>query len=279
MWPNLMAVSFGFGSLLALHREKAPLLVGLNGAQGSGKSTTALLLAETLTSGHGLNVLQCSIDDFYLERSSRQSLASKHHPLFITRGVPGTHDMQLLNKTLDDLLNAKAHQKTLIPRFSKALDDRLPQSEWQQFEGCPDLIILEGWCVGSTPEPDAELTTPINTLEAMEDPDGIWRKFVNEALKNDYQDTFDRLNFLALLKIPNFSKVFEWRLLQEQKLLEENRSLNTNRILDPLALKRFIMHFERITRWNQKILPQKADLTLEIDESHRFERARFKFDG
>ena len=279
MWPNLMAVSFGFGSLLASHREKAPLLVGLNGAQGSGKSTTALLLAETLTYGHGLNVLQCSIDDFYLERSSRQSLASKHHPLFITRGVPGTHDMQLLNKTLDDLLNAKAHQKTLIPRFSKALDDRLPQSEWQQFEGCPDLIILEGWCVGSTPEPDAELTTPINTLEAMEDPDGIWRKFVNEALKNDYQDTFDRLNFLALLKIPNFSKVFEWRLLQEQKLLEENRSLNTNRILDPLALKRFIMHFERITRWNQKILPQKADLTLEIDESHRFERARFKFDG
>lgn len=272
MWPNLIGTSLGLGGFIASHDQKTPLIVGMNGAQGAGKSTMARLLACILEQVYGRSTLECSIDDFYLQRKTRENLAKTVHPLFLTRGVPGTHDLPLIRKTLNALIRAKSGQTVLIPRFNKALDDRCPGSEWRRYEGRPDIIILEGWCVGSIAEPESRLQTPVNVLEASEDPQGIWRKTVNDALKNGYTDLFSRLDLLIFLAIPDFSNVFEWRSLQEQKLVATSHAAKQARVLDSKALQRFIQHYERLTRWNLEMLPRKADLTLEVNASHAYSR-------
>ncbi|MEN9682222.1 MAG: hypothetical protein RLZZ627_2115 [Pseudomonadota bacterium] len=270
LWAHLSGASLGLGSWIASQHQGVPLLVGINGAQGSGKSTTAELLAITLRQVHGLKTIQCSIDDFYLTHNERVQLARDIHPLLITRGVPGTHDLKLLNDTLNRLMTQGSSETTRVPRFSKALDDRLPINDWETFRGRADVVILEGWCVGTPPQPKTRLKGAINTLEAEEDADGAWRKYVNDALCEGYRSLFDRLDLLVFLKIPDFSAVIEWRGLQEEKLAEKAAHLIGSNIMDAKAIQRFVMHFERLTRWNLETLPLVADLTLEIDRAHRF---------
>lgn len=271
-WGHLSGASLGLGSWVASQYQERPLLVGINGAQGSGKSTTAELLATTLSAVHGLKTVQCSIDDFYLTHAERGRLAKAIHPLLITRGVPGTHDLVLLNRTLDDLMSQGQGETTRVPRFNKAMDDRLPEDAWDHFRGRADVVILEGWCVGTMPQPENRLQQVANRLEAEEDASGVWRKYVNDALSEGYRSLFKRLDLLVLLKIPDFAVVTEWRSLQELKLAEQTRHLAESKIMDGAAIERFIMHYERLTRWNLEALPSLADMTLEIDHNHRFIR-------
>jgi D-glycerate 3-kinase len=275
-WSHLISASLGLAAWVKAQHRGKPFLLGINGAQGSGKSTTAALLAESLRAVHGLRTLSVSIDDFYLTRLERWMLADTSHPLFVTRGVPGTHDIPLLGSTLEQLFEASSKDQTAIPRFDKASDDRMQPAEWCRYEGKPDVVILEGWCVGSRPQPDSLLEAPINRLEADEDPEGQWRLRVNEALKGDYRALYSKLDRLVLLKIPDFSVVKTWRSLQEQKLKDSLQDPLNSKVMDTDALERFIMHYERITRWNLEILPSIADLTLEINTDHRFVRAVFR---
>src|SRR5687767_10663938 len=76
------------------HSHQA-LLVGVSGCQGSGKTTLASLLVLMLRELLGLRAINLSIDDFYLTHAERQTLSRSVHPLLATRGVPGTHDVQL----------------------------------------------------------------------------------------------------------------------------------------------------------------------------------------
>src|SRR6185437_8649015 len=71
-----------------------PLVLGLCGAQGSGKSILARSLADRFAS-RGRRVAVLSLDDLYLTKAERSRLAQEVHPLLGTRGVPGTHDVAL----------------------------------------------------------------------------------------------------------------------------------------------------------------------------------------
>ena len=275
-WPHLAGASLGIAEWIARGFKGETLLIGINGAQGSGKSTTAELLAISLQEAHRLRTIQFSIDDFYLTHAERQGLAEKVHPLLATRGVPGTHDIALLEKTLTSLIDAGPQSETAIPRFDKATDDRVPRSAWQHFRGTPQIIILEGWCVGSKAQPDELLDEALNLLEAEEDPDGGWRRYVNQQLKGAYHDLYRKFAHLIMLKIPDFSLVKEWRTLQETKLAQARPAPEQSRIMTASELSRFIMHYERITRWNLETLPHTADLTLEMDHSHCFTKARWR---
>ena len=139
----------------------APLLVGLSGSQGSGKSTRAGKLAALLAE-QSLATAVLSLDDFYLTRAEREGLARTVHPLFVTRGVPGTHDMALLGQVLDCLLTSARRDVVHIPRFDKPSDDRLPEVDWRCWQGQADVVLLEGWCVGARAQAAEELAAPCN---------------------------------------------------------------------------------------------------------------------
>ena len=244
-------------------------VIGINGAQGSGKTTFSNLMKIVLEMGFNLRVVVLSIDDIYLTRVSREKLAATVHPLLLTRGVPGTHDIPLGINTLDSLCNASANTVTAIPRFDKAVDDRVPETLWERFVGRPDVILFDGWVVGAVEQPDEDLVDPINELEAQEDPDGSWRRYVNEQLKTVYKPLFDRLDLLVMLQISSFDKVYEWRSLQEHKLMMQAQGRKNSRIMNNGELVRFISHYERITRYILSEMPSRADMLFRVNDDHR----------
>jgi D-glycerate 3-kinase len=239
------------------------VVVGLCGAQGSGKSTAAAALVELLTQ-EDLPTIAISIDDFYLPRSARAELASRVHPLFATRGVPGTHDVELAQATIDSLATA---EPTLLPSFDKATDDRKPRREWRSVTGPMRVVILEGWCVGAMPEPPAALASPVNALERDEDRQGIWRGYVNEALTTRYRPLFDRLSPMVLLAAPSFEVVQAWRGEQEHKLRDRlaREGGDASRVMDDAAIARFISHYERVTRHILAEMPSRATHLISLD--------------
>jgi len=243
-----------------LEGARRPLLVGLAGPQGAGKSTMAQAL-ERRAAAAGVRLVSVSLDDFYLTRSERARLAAQAHPLFVTRGPPGSHDVVALAETLEAL---RAGRAARLWRFDKGLDDRAPETTWRQFDGLADLVLLEGWCVGAAPEPPERLKRPINALEAIEDPLAAWRMAANSALAGPYRRVFSAVDRLVLLTAPDFQTVSRWRAEQEQSLPLERR-------MSAAQLSRFLQHFERITAWMAEEAVMRADLHLRLRPDRTFE--------
>lgn len=240
------------------------LLVGVNGCQGSGKSTLCDYLASRLDALHGCTAVVLSLDDFYLTRNERRHLAATVHPLLATRGVPGTHDMPLLQRTLDALLSASAGDTIDIPRFDKASDDRVPRSRWDRVTGPVDIILLEGWCLGARPQ--VSLDPPVNALETEEDAGGVWRRYVNDALETQFLPLYPRIDLWVMLRAPDFASVYRWRREQEHKLARATQGGN---VMSDAEVARFIQHYERLTRHCLECLPDRVDVQFQLDGERR----------
>jgi D-glycerate 3-kinase len=242
--------------------RKRCAVVGLCGAQGSGKSTIARYAARLLE-GRGLRAVALSLDDFYLTREARQRLAREVHPLLAVRGPPGTHDVAMLGAAIDQL---RSKGKVSLPRFDKAADNRAPRGSWNTVASPVDVIILEGWCVGAVSQGRAALATPVNDLERDEDPDGVWRGYVNDQLDGPYQALFARLHDLILLEAPGFEVVAGWRAEQEAKLRAQNLQEGGGAGgMSDAEIARFVAHYERLTRWILAEMPARADWVVTLD--------------
>jgi len=239
-------------------------LIGLSGLQGSGKSTLAAQLVSAARI-LGVAAFTMSIDDFYLSRRARQQLARTVHPLLATRGVPGTHDVELLLRTLDALHHASPTRPARVPKFDKGRDTRQPPSRWRNVKRAPDLVLLDGWCVGVPAEPAAALRRPLNALERNEDADARWRTYVNTQLAQRYAALWRRCDRLLVLQAPGFGVVARWRDEQEQAL----RRRHAPRAMSTTALHRFLMHYERVSRQALRTLPARANICLRLDANRR----------
>lgn len=256
-------------ALALLLRQRQPALAGLSGVPGSGKSTFAAAL-ERLAASRGVGLLVLTLDDFYLTRDARQRLAREVHPLLATRGVPGTHEIELLGEVLAALPAASPARPVRVPRFDKGRDTRLPPSRWRRVERPPDIMLLEGWCVGVPPQPAAALATPCNTLEREEDADGRWRRWVNAQLAGPYASLWRELEGLIVLQAPGFEVVRGWRAEQERPRLAQAAP----HALDDATLERFLMHYERLGRHALRSLPARADLCIVLDRERRVQAIR-----
>ena len=273
--PWLRAMYLPLAAWLEQARGRAgrALVVGLTGGQGSGKSTVGALLAAVLREGFGAQAAVLSVDDLYLTHADRQRLGRETHPLFVTRGPPGTHDPALGLATIERLLAQGPGARTALPSFDKAIDDRRPRASWPVHEGPADYLLFEGWCVGARPQSAAALAEPVNALEREEDADGRWRGAVNAALAGPYRALFDRIDVQIMLRIDGMERVHEWRRLQEEKLKERVAREGTEgapvRVMSDADLERFIAHYERITRHLLEEMPERADIVFDIDERHQ----------
>lgn len=248
---------------------KSAYIIGINGTQGSGKSTLADYLC-TMLGAQGLKTVSLSLDDFYLTRAERKSLAANIHPLLKTRGVPGTHDIALALQTIESLREGSG--QTLIPRFDKSTDDRHLESDCDLVSGAVDVIIFEGWCVGAKPQTEEALAQAVNSLELERDADGSWRNFVNNALARDYQPLFDSIDKLIMLRAPSFDTVFNWRLEQEQKMiarLAEQSEPDTSGVMSEAQIAEFIAHYQRITEFSLVEMPDRADYLFQLDSQRQ----------
>ena len=258
---------------LVVHKRKTSktLVIGINGAQGTGKSTLADLLVHLFERDFGLTAVTISLDDFYLTRQQRERLAEDVHPLLKVRGVPGTHDIALAITTLQQLILAEG--VSTIPRFNKANDDRYPASQWDRVHGQIDIVVVEGWCLGVPAQNSEELMRPINDLESLEDVDGVWRNYVNQQLKDVYPALFAYMDLWIMLKAPSFDCIYQWRLQQELKLgskitMQAQEGDSDMNLMTENDLKRFIKFYQRITEHLMKSLPEKVDYIFELNERH-----------
>ena len=258
--------------LIGLEKTRKPVLIGLTGGQGSGKTTLSDFVQLTLKKGFNKKTTGFSIDDIYKSQRDRELLGEEIHPMCKVRGVPGTHDVDLGLKTIEYLNNASYDTTTSIPVFSKPLDRHLPESEWVQFKGKPDFIFFDGWFCGAKPLSENNWLPPLNELEEKEDPDGVWSRWYNKELSGDYQKLFNSFDILLMIKVPNMEHIFESRWIQE-KTLEKN-------ITDPEMKKKimtkeeiihFVMHYERLTRYVLEEIPKFADIVLHRDKEFNFE--------
>jgi len=242
-------------------RSRRPYILGLSGLQGSGKSTLARVMkAEAEARGWPTDVL--TLDDFYYPRSERDVLAREVHPLLRTRGVPGTHEIELLLSVLAALPQASDKLPVTWPRFDKGRDTRIPPSRWPRVTRAPKLVILEGWALGLRPQLQAALEPPVNALERDEDPDCRWRHWVNKQLRA-YQPLWRKLDALIVLQAPSWDVVRRWRGEQEQVLIARHAPL----AMDAEAMVRFLAHFERLSRHALATLPALADSVVEYDDN------------
>ena len=246
-------------------------IIGLAGGQGAGKSTITGILKFIFKKKYGLNLCCFSIDDFYKTKAERKKMSKKVHPLFLIRGVPGTHDLGLINKTIRKL-KSKKFKTVLIPKFDKSIDDRSRKSKWQKIKKRPDIIIFEGWCVGARHQKDSELKNALNYIEKKYDLNLVWRKTVNYYLKNQYKKLFNKLDKLIYLKAPDFDWVFKWRLHQEEKM---KLTSEDKKIMSKSEVRNFIMYYERLTKHMMRDLKNISDLTVYLDTKHRSKKMKF----
>jgi D-glycerate 3-kinase len=254
-------------------KKEKTLFIGFAGSQGSGKTTITSILKIILKVFFKREIHVSSIDDFYKTFKDRKKMSRQIHPLFETRGVPGTHDINMI-KNFFIRIKKKKFKKFYLPKFDKSIDDRMEKKYWYNIKKKPEIIILEGWCVGAKPQLESLIKKPINIVEKHEDNNSIWRNYANEKLKKEYKNLFGMIDHFIYMKIPNFDMVFKWRFLQEDKL---KRKVNSNKkIMSYKEIKRFIMFYERITLQMMKDLSKSASVTMFLKKNHQIKKILFR---
>jgi D-glycerate 3-kinase len=243
-------------ALIAQHRRQ--VRIGVAGAQGSGKSTLCAAWAQA-----DPRVAHFSMDDVYLTTAQRKEVAAAHGPLLKTRGAPGTHDLALATRVMMQLAAARARDATPLPRFDKLADAPIKQAQWPLYAGTPNIILVEGWCMGALAQADRALLAPVNDLERQEDPSGKARTFSNGELLGPYQAFFQRFDAIIMLAAPSFEVVPRWRLEQEAAM----RKLTVATLPPEVRanIERFVQHFERLTRHMMEG-GRRSDWTVALDE-------------
>ena len=251
------------------------MIIGLAGGQGSGKTTISSILTLILQKYFKLNVFKVSIDDFYKTRKDRNLLSKNKHPLLMTRGVPGTHDIDLMLKFFKKVMS-KNFKNLEVPKFNKAIDDRYKKSLWYKIKSKPDVIIFEGWCVGARAQTNKQLKKPINSLERIYDQRIEWRSYVNSQLKKKYKTLFKQLDGLLYLKAKNFDLLKKWRLKQERKLWAQTKNKKNLKIMSSGDVINFMQTYQRITQQMFKDAVRSSSIIMNLNSNHQIQTIKFK---
>lgn len=238
----------------ALHPGR-PVLIGVAGAQGSGKTTACKLLEMS----NRPRFAHFSLDDVYWSKEEREDLARLLHPLFVTRGPPGTHDLDLARRTISELMNAVPKGGVELPRFDKKRDEPESRIDWPVYRGVPEAVLFDGWCLGAL-APAA--SKPLNPVEAI-DSDSRWRDAQGTFLREDYAPFFALFDAIVYLRPPSWEIVRKWRGQQEEQTLGRPMTAEESAKLD-----RFLMHYERITR-SMMAGGHVANVVVQLDEERR----------
>jgi len=255
--------------------KKRPYFVGLAGGQGTGKTTISSLIKIILSKYFKLKVFRISIDDFYKTRKERISLSKRVHPMLLTRGVPGTHDINMMLSFFKKA-KSKKFKRLKLPSFNKAIDDRFNKKKWYDLKNQPDVIIFEGWCVGAKSEKKDTLKKTINFMEKTKDQKQIWRKYVNQQLKSKYRNLYSQLDCLIFLKAKSFNLLQKWRLKQERKLRMQSKNKLKSKIMNNEDVLNFMQTYQRITQNMFKNTSKYASVILNLNTNHQIKSAVYK---
>ena len=240
--------------LKILFKLKFKNKIMIAGSQGSGKSSLSKLIKLYLEKFCYKSVVIISMDDFYLSKSQRTQLSKNIHPLFLTRGVPGTHDLELMNKKIKQILNKEF--PIYLPIFDKVSDTR--KRTYKKILKA-DVVIIEGWCAGAQPLDLNYLQKNFNNLEKHKDKNFIWRNSYNKYL-NKYQKLFSQFNFFIYFQFDQWDHVLNWKYKQELELRGKKKDLGLKKYL-----REFIQYYEKVSKWMHLNVPKYCNILIKLD--------------
>ncbi|KAF2709420.1 P-loop containing nucleoside triphosphate hydrolase protein [Pleomassaria siparia CBS 279.74] len=214
-----------------------PIILGITGLQGSGKSTWATEIVSLLINEHALNAITISLDDVYKTHDDLIAQRDKdpENKLYRTRGQPGTHDEELAGRFFAELRAYEGEGELKIPSFDKSQfngeGNRAPESEWSIITTKPDVVIFEGWCVGFRPLPNSQVQAKHEDAQhqthgTLADHQLPHLLQLNENLKR-YCETFmgpQHFDFMIHIDTNDLQNVYHWRLQQEHALIAKKGS-------------------------------------------------------
>jgi D-glycerate 3-kinase len=274
--------------IIASQQKGKTLIVGVQGGQGTGKSTIVHYLKHRLRT-KGLKVSSFSIDDFYKTAKQRKQLSKKYpnNPFYsISRGLFGTHRIQEMTKTLKKIKDGKPFE---IPVFDKSLHNAIGDVSTKTInvKTKQDIVFVEGWCIGLENITSAELKSICKKnkvpLQKM-DPKGVHQKIPLKYLQK-YQSAWKYLSYLIMLKPDEISSHVEWRYTQEKELLE-----HTGSGMSKSQIKNFVAPYIPFTyACYEKISPrfivyvkpnhQFYGLESRLEKKSKIRAVGFDFDG
>ena len=244
--------------LKILFKLKSKNKIMIAGSQGSGKSSLSKLIKLYFEKFCYKSVVIISMDDFYLSKSQRTQLSKNIHPLFLTRGVPGTHDLELMNKKIKQILNKEF--PIYLPIFDKVSDSR--KRTYKKVLKA-DVIVFEGWCAGAQPVDLNYLQKNFNNLEKHKDKNFIWRNSYNKYL-NQYQKLFSQFNFYIYFQFNQWDHVLNWKYKQELELRDKKKDLGLKKYL-----REFIQYYEKVSKWMHLKVPKYCNILIKLDANQK----------
>ncbi|NEO86467.1 MAG: glycerate kinase [Spirulina sp. SIO3F2] len=255
--------------LIAQYQKlQRPVVQGILGGQGTGKTTLAAIL-HLLLEMEDYRSVEFSLDDLYKSYIERQQI-QQADPRLAWRGPPGTHDVAIGIELLDKLRQPKRGRPVVVPRFDKSACGGAGDKAQPEIIDPVEIVIFEGWFVGVRPVSPAafagELPEPI-----VSEGDRTFAQDMNEQLF-DYVPLWHRLDRLLVLKPVDYRLSKRWRTQAEQRMKATGRSgMSDAQISD------FVDYFWKALHPELFIEPltQNAMLTdwvVEIDEDHSLGR-------
>ena len=251
--------------LKILLKLKTKNKIMIAGSQGSGKSSLSKLIKLYLENFQNKSVTIISFDDFYLSKKERMQLSKIKHHLFLTRGVPGTHDLELLNKKIKQIFNKEF--PVYLPIFDKVSDTK--KRTYKKILQA-DVIIFEGWCAGAKPVDKTLLQKNFNNLEKFKDSNLIWRNSYNEYLRK-YQKIFSQFNYFIYFEFNHWDHVLNWKYKQELELRGKKKDLALKNYL-----KDFIQYYEKISKWMNLKVPKYCNILIKLDAHQRIKLVKIR---
>ena len=251
--------------LKILFKLKFKKKIMVAGSQGSGKSSLSKLIKLYLEKFYSKNVVIISMDDFYLSKKQRTQLSKNIHPLFLTRGAPGTHDLELLNRKIMQIFDKEF--PVYLPIFDKVTDTR-KRTYRKVLKG--DVIIFEGWCAGAQPVNQSYLQKNFNNLEKYKDKNFIWRNSYNKYL-NEYQKIFSQFNYFIYFQFNQWSHVLDWKYKQELELRDKKKDLALKKYL-----KEFIQYYEKVSKWMHLKVPKYCNILIKLNAHQKIKSIKLK---
>lgn len=221
---------------------KRPLIQGILGGQGTGKTTLSEVL-RLILGKLGYSTVSLSLDDLYKTYADRLQL-QKQDPRLIWRGPPGTHDVELGIAVLDELRSSKtgelvAVKNIQIPRFDKSAwggagDRILPESVSDV-----DIVLFEGWFVGVEPVDELQLNQFLadSPFPICTEGDQQFARDMNAKLW-DYVPLWNRLDRLIVLYPQDYRVSQVWRNQAEREMMAAGKPG-----MSELEINRFVEYF------------------------------------